>query len=128
MRDGGEHNRIAERRCSVVSDNNIRVLVVEPSKEPYVNEVPNELRALQGVVGGHLESVKIDSRLVILCNEDGSSLGLSANCGVSVDRQGRAVSFVGTIFFAAHDGDGEFVSLSDEDVERCRSLLVPFKP
>ena len=105
-------------------NNSIRILVVEPNKKAYLQDVPNELKNLQVVVGGYLESVTIDSRLVLFCNEDGLSLGLPKNRAVNIDRQKSVIPLVGTYFFVAHDGNGELVSLSDDDVKRCKAMIA----
>jgi len=101
----------------------IKVLIVEPSKEPYCLEVENDLKPMQKIVGGYLESVTLSNRLVVLCNEDGLSLGLPKN-NAFVRGQWGVVSFVGTYFFVAHEG-GEFASLTDEDITQCLSFIYP---
>jgi len=101
----------------------IKILIVEPCKEPYCCEVDNELKSMQGIVGGYLESVILSNRLTILCNEDGLSLNLPKNNNVVRGWKGN-LGFVGTYFFAAHEG-GEFVSLTDEDVTLCLSCITP---
>ena len=55
----------------------IKVFVKEPGKAPALRSVPNELAALQEVVGGYIETVTVASDLVIICNEEGRLQGLS---------------------------------------------------
>ena len=100
----------------------IKILIVEPCKEPYCCEVENELKSLRGIVGGYLESVTLSNRLTILCNEDGLFLKLPKNNSIVRGRTGN-VGFVGTYFFAAHKS-GEFISLTDEDITLCLSCIT----
>lgn len=102
----------------------IKVLIVEPQKDPYSKEIDNELKPLQEIVGGYLESVTISNRVVVLCNEDGKSLNLKRNSSIFHQRIGK-IDFVGTYVFAAHDGNGEFASLTDEDITLCLSCILP---
>jgi len=102
----------------------IKVLIVEPQKDPYSKEIDNELKPLQDIVGGYLESHAISNRVVVLCNEDGKSLNLKRNFSIFLQRIGK-IDFVGTYVFAAHDGNGEFVSLTDEDITLCLSCILP---
>lgn len=101
----------------------IKVLVVEPNKDPYSLNVVNDVKPMQGIIGGYMESVTLSNRLVVICNEDGLSLGLEKNKHVVHGNLGK-VSFVGTYFFAAYEGS-EFTSLTDEDVTMCLSLISP---
>lgn len=77
----------------------IKVFVKEPGKAPALRSVPNELAALQTIVGGYIETVTVASDLVIICNEEGRRYGLPYNCDVC------GVSFCGTIIFAGIDGE-----------------------
>lgn len=52
----------------------IKVLVVEPEKPCQVREVEDELKALQAIVGGHIESVTpFAEPVAIVCNDGVSS-------------------------------------------------------
>lgn len=97
----------------------IQILVVEPHTEPYVKEVQNDLDALQSLVGGYLDSRNLDDGVVLLCNENESNhQGFSTNAA-HIDRH----KLTGTFFLAGHDGKGEFISLSDEQIEKFTQLL-----
>ena len=39
----------------------MRVLMVEPGKEPFVTEIGNNLESLQKAVDGHIEVLYLDS-------------------------------------------------------------------
>lgn len=89
----------------------LRVLKIEPGKAPEEITMPNTLEAIQTAVGGDIEVVGLDSGAVLICNEEGKLMGLSANRQVGGD------TIAGT-FLIAGSADGEFCSLSDEDTAR----------
>ena len=77
----------------------IRILVKEPG-EPWKKErIPNTLEALQGKVGGHIETVTITDNACLICNDEGKITGLPFNsCFLEAD-------FYGTILMVGTDGD-----------------------
>ena len=46
-----------ERRKITMSDNPMRILVVEPTKDPYVKEIDGSLASMQSIVGGYIQAV-----------------------------------------------------------------------
>ena len=101
----------------------MRVLVFEPGKPAYVKEIPNELKAMQEIVGGYIETVYFEEKgdAVILCNEDGICRELPPNRAVNGDL------ILGTFFVvgcSARDGEADFTSLTDEQVEKYSSMFA----
>ena len=92
------------------ADEKIRVLVVEPMKEPKVEYIENTLDDMQRVVGGLIEEIDLNDNTVLVCNEEGKLMNLQAN-----RRVGRDV-IAGTFFIAGDDGSEDLVSLTDEQV------------
>ena len=92
------------------ADEKIRVLVVEPMKEPKVEYIENTLDDMQRVVGGLIEEIDLNDNTVLVCNEEGKLMNLQANRSV-----GRDV-IAGTFFIAGDDGSEDLVSLTDEQV------------
>lgn len=87
----------------------IKIVIVEPKKQPYVAEVENELAALQKIVGGYIEPVTVATDAVLVCNEEGRLRGLEPNRQIGSD----PLSVIyGTFFVCGVDGE-EFTSLSD---------------
>ena len=39
-----------------MSDNHLTILVVEPGKPPYPQQIPDTLQAMQDIVGGDIEA------------------------------------------------------------------------
>ena len=92
------------------ADEKIRVLVVEPMKEPKVEYIENTLDDMQRVVGGLIEEINLNDNTVLVCNEEGKLMNLQAN-----RRVGRDV-IAGTFFIAGDDGSEDLISLTDEQV------------
>ena len=61
--------------------------------------VPNELKPLQELVGGYIESVTMAEDAAILCNEEGKVIGMPYNC------EYLGIDFNGPILIVGVDGD-----------------------
>ncbi|AGL02868.1 DUF3846 domain-containing protein [Desulfoscipio gibsoniae] len=90
----------------------IKVLMVEPMKEPYPSEVENTLEGLQSAVGGYIETVYLEDCAVLVCNEEGKLLGLPGNRSLGND------IITGTFFVAGSNDDGDFVSLTEDKIRQ----------
>ena len=96
-------------RNSIMNENEITVLKVEPGKAPEQITIPNTLRAMQELVGGHIEIVDYQGACLV-CNEEGKLLDLEPNRRVGQD------VITGTFFLANSDLEGNLCSLSQEDL------------
>lgn len=96
----------------------IKVLKVEPDKAPELIEMPNELEAMQKIVGGYIEVYPLADDAAIVCNEEGKISGMELNRPIY--HNGELVEIIaGTFFIAGDDYElGEFVSLTDEQIEK----------
>ena len=92
-----------------MNENEITVLKVEPGKAPEQITIPNTLKAMQELVGGHIEIVDYQGTCLV-CNEEGKLLELEPNRRVGQD------VIAGTFFLANHDLEGNLCSLSQEDL------------
>ena len=54
----------------------MKVIIKEPNKAPYTADIPNELEAIQSIVGGHIEVARFDFGLIGIINEEGKLMGL----------------------------------------------------
>ena len=62
----------------------MRVLVVEPEHRPEVREIDGSLAAMQSIVGGLIQPVRpFEDSVVLVCNDEGKLMNLSANRGLS---------------------------------------------
>lgn len=99
----------------------LRVLVFRPGTAPAVEEMANELEAMQALVGGYLELVFLPNGYLAIANEEGLLQGLAPSVHI-----GEQV-IVGTVFVAKIDpADPEnFAGLTDHDVEAVQAWVHP---
>ena len=97
--------------------NKIKVIVVEPEKEPYIKEIDDTLEAKQKLVGGDIEIVssffsdEVDYDFII--NEEGKIRGLPLNRWIWDKKDAVA----GNLIIAKSDYyTGEFVDMDDNDI------------
>jgi len=95
----------------------IKVVIVEPNKKPRVALVENKLSDLQAIVGGYIETILARSDIILVCNEEGKLMELPYN------RTVYGEPIVGTFFLTTSNREGDFVSLSDEQVEWCLKVF-----
>ena len=96
----------------------IKVVVYRVGQEPQVETIEDSLAGMQSVVGGYIETVGIDGDIILVCNEEGKMVGLPAN------RSLRGDIIVGDCFITAAGEEGDFVSLTDEQVKRAKSVFA----
>ncbi len=88
----------------------LRVVYVEPNKEPRVMDMPHTLEAEQKAVGGLIELVYNDDDTAIVCNDEGKLIGLKGN-----RKLGNGTIIAGPFFVVGLTED-DFRSLTDEEV------------
>ena len=99
----------------------MKVLVVEPQKPCRVQEIES-LADMQQLVGGDIEAVYPFQELVALvCNSEGKLLGLPMNRPL-LDKDYLPYDIIRGTFFVAGLGQENFVSLTDEQIQRYKSL------
>lgn len=83
-----------------------RAIVKRPD-ELYGHEsnVFDSLKAMQEIVGGYIQTLTLDSQVVIICNEEGRIRGMDPNCVVC------GIPFYGPIIAIGYDGKGNFADL-----------------
>ena len=95
-------------------DGKISVLVVEPMKEPYTQEIDNVLASLQKAVGGDIEAVyPYEDQVAIVCNEEGKLNGLQLNRAL-LDEDGDVYDIIAGTFLVTGLTEDNFGSLSPE--------------
>ena len=99
----------------------MKVLVVEPQKPCRVQEIES-LADMQQLVGGDIEAVYPFQELVaVVCNADGKALGLPMNRPL-LDKDYLPYDIIRGTFFIAGLGQEDFISLTDEQIQRYKSL------
>lgn len=91
-------------------DNLLKTVYVEPGKPPYEAEVLDTLEAKQKAVGGFIEPVYLDDDMILIGNEEAKLIGMPGN------RRLESGGIIAGPFFLLGDADGDFRSLTDEEV------------
>ena len=99
----------------------MRVIIVEPYKEPYEKEINRKLKTLQGLVGGLIQVLYPfeDEQIALICNDEGKLLGLPLNRALRNER-GEIYDIVSGTFLlcSAPPTSSNFESLSDEQIRK----------
>lgn len=97
----------------------MRILKVEPGDVPYEKDIPNELSCIQEEVGGGLcQAVYIGKGVMLCCNEEGKFNGMQPNRWL-----GDEDIICGPFFLVGDNGDGDFTSLTDEQIAACMEVF-----
>ena len=91
--------------------NRIRVIIVEPNKEPYTAKIRNTLEEKQKIVGGLIEFVELEHNVDLICNEENKILNLDFNRIIKND-------IVCGTFIIAGQKNGYSISLSRKQVQK----------
>ena len=55
----------------------MKILIVEPHKQPYCKDISGTLEELQAIVGGYIQAIyPFDEPIALVCNEEGKLIGL----------------------------------------------------
>lgn len=100
----------------------MKVLVKRTTGELETMEIENNLKDLQGIVGGYIETVLLSPRVVVIVNEEGKMNGLPFN--FNWYRQSTLVDkIVGDAVFVGVDGE-DFDSLTDDEIEIIKAVFL----
>lgn len=96
----------------------IKVIIIEPEKDPYTKEIYNTLKAKQDIVGGLIQCLPTmfskDDTYDFIVNDEGKLLDLPLNRYI-YDKQDIVA---GNIIIAKADiSTGEFVSIEDSQID-----------
>lgn len=93
----------------------MKILLVEPGKEPVLKESDCSLKSMQEIVGGTIQAIyPFEEPVALICNDEGKLLGLPLNRALR-DENGQIYDIVAGTFFlcgAPEDSDS-FGSLTD---------------
>ena len=104
------------------NEKKLRVLVVEPMKEPYAREIGG-LEDMQKIVGGHIEAAHpFAEPVALVVNEEGKLLGLPENRVITGEDGLIPTDIICGTFFVAGVGAEDFISLTDEQIRRYTEL------
>ena len=92
----------------------IRVAIYRTNGTSEDKLVPNELSSLQGIVGGHIETLTLSRSLIVVCDEEGY---------IKHKRRNPFLDCIyGDFFICGADGD-KFASLTDADKRTFETLM-----
>lgn len=93
----------------------MQILVVEPEKRPYLQEIEGNLESMQAVVGGLIEPV-YDGDCAIVVNEEGKISNLPFNRVLIEGKE--IIDFLFGRFFICGVGEENFTDIPESAVER----------
>ena len=101
-----------------MKEEKLKILVVEPMQPPTVQEINSNLEAMRRIVGGDIQAIyPFDDPIAIVCNDEGKLLNLPLNRALT-DDHGVPYDIVCGTFFMAGVGCEDFVSLTDQQIEK----------
>jgi len=111
----------------------IKVVVAKVGEPAEVIETDNGLEAMQEIVGGLIEPLRIRGAVFMVVNEEGRMRGLPRNRIFTITEEGFQPGFkpnpawshltvVGPMFITKTGGE-DFVTLTDEEAEEFRAML-----
>ena len=103
----------------------MKVLMIEPNREPRPSAINDTLEAMQQIVGGPIQAVyPFEEPVALVCNEEAKLDGLPPNRALR-DEDGNVYDIVcGTFFLCAAPPDSEsFESLTEEQIDRYTRLF-----
>lgn len=96
----------------------MRVLVVEPYKEPYEKDIDPGLESLQHEVGGDIEAIyPFDDPVAVICNEEGKLEGLTLNRSLR-DEDGEIYDILAGTFLVVGLGEENFDGLNKKQMDK----------
>ncbi len=97
----------------------MKILFKAPGEPAEVREIENRLEVLQRLVGGYIEVVHAGGPLRFIVNEEGKLLDLKPNLfSPMLD------VLVGSVIATAYDGEGDFRSLTAEEIKLCQEYFT----
>ena len=97
----------------------MQVVIVEPEKKPFVQNIDDTLTSMQQIVGGTIQAVyPFEEPVALICNDEGKLLNLPLNRALR-DSNGAIYDIVAGPFFlcAAPVDSDRFECLTDEQVQ-----------
>ena len=119
---------MTEHQDEVREQEQIRVIVCRPMEKAEVIEIGDDLRSMQETVGGMIEEYmpfydENDPRvedIAIICDDEGLLKDSLPSAVTAKDE----VQLVGNLLLVNHDEEGNFTSLTDEQIEDLGKHLV----
>ena len=102
----------------------ITVLVVEPSKKPYVKEIENSLKSLQREVGGCIQAVyPWNEPVALICDEESKLKNKLFNRALR-DEDGKIYDYIAGTFLITGLGEEDFASLPPDLIQHFTEMFA----
>lgn len=95
----------------------IRILLIEPKKEPYILEVENLVKEILNRIGKRMSIIPVETNTVVVLNDKGKLLKQFASNKV-MKRKFRATTII-----VAKDNLGELCSLTNNQIEKYKDIF-----
>lgn len=95
----------------------LKVLYYRVGKDPELVSIPNELEAMQKLVGGPIEQLHLFGYVVLICNEEGKLNDMPSNRRVGDD------VIVGDFFITGIDIKAGYISLPDVHLSKVLNFM-----
>lgn len=106
--------------------NKIKALYVEPKKNPVQVEIQTDLKSLQSLVCGNIETYSPfdDNEITIICNEEGKINGLQPNRAI-FNSKGQLLDFIAGNFLIvfSREDDESFSSLPENMIQKYTKIF-----
>ncbi len=101
----------------------MKVVVVEPMKKPYVQEINGSLASMQKLVGGTIQAVYPfpEDTVALICNDEGKLLNLPYNRFL-YDEQKQPYDVICGTFFVVGLGKENFKSLTIQQIRKYNDM------
>jgi len=103
-----------------MKEEKIKVIIKRVDAQPELTVIQNNLGKAWFIVCGDIEIVRLEKNVLLVCNENGKMLRMTPNFGIA---RGMNIGVRGNVFFCTVDSEGEFASLTAEQVVYVFDLL-----
>ena len=103
----------------------IKVIIKEPYKDAVVKEIVDDLKTIQGIVGGYIEVVSFPTvkGVDLVVNEEGKLDKLAGNFFIPHYED----CVVGACMITGYNDEGEFISLTEDQIKKVSNYINNYK-
>lgn len=94
----------------------IKILIVEPIKDPYIEEIVNTLEEKQRIVGGLIQKTELENNVDLIFNEESKILNLEMNRIIKND-------VVCGTFIIVGQKNGKYISLTEKQINKYKAYF-----
>lgn len=94
----------------------IRVLIVDPTMDPYSTYIINTLEEKQKIIGGLVQFIELENNVDLICNDEGKLNNLPMNRIIKDD-------VVCGTFIIAGQRNGETISLNERQIRKYKKYF-----